>query len=556
MRMRLKPLTARPHSTTLLTHRPHFPPLILTHPIHLILCLFFSIHAHAASLPPRPFSPAVNSLPALSLRRACPLVLTPDPRPSDDLSTAPSRILSRNPRHQQRPRQWAQRIVGSTEATNDVRRVLVSLLLPNNSFACTGTLLSPRWVLTARHCGVTSSWIARVGGKTAESGRTVRIQRVIAYRPSSIDARLDVPGDIALIQLAKVANLSSRVVVNDDELVPTSGAFSRAVGFGRTDALTPPNPPAANMADSPVHAPARCLAIYAGTYNVSASYFVCTGYDRSRCTAQACSGDSGGPLFQYAVGAASSRRPVLIGVQSFGVKCGLNSLPSVYVRVSAFTSWMAANGAKFTTIRNLPKGIIVQQKFADGSATAANPSPDPDALHDAPDASRGNVVQVPRATFAVVCAIAAVALIALAVLSVATLRGKRLAQREAAKCATGGGGGDAVGVLHRKVEGIEDGGAKGGNHYGQMKAVISSEDSSHKEDYESQQQDSPKHMSTRQQQPQRYRHEEDEDLEPSIDGDSGGSLSDSMRTAYSSVKASIQQHQKRVRYERSGIGPG
>ena len=54
-----------------------------------------------------------------------------------------------------------------------------------------------------------------------------------------------------------------------------------------------------------------------------------------------CGGDSGGPLMKVDVDEQFGPRYYLIGVVSFGAKrCGSNSMPGVYTRVSDYMDWV------------------------------------------------------------------------------------------------------------------------------------------------------------------------------------------------------------------------
>lgn len=51
------------------------------------------------------------------------------------------------------------------------------------------------------------------------------------------------------------------------------------------------------------------------------------------------SGDSGGPLVTY----DKSKKPILVGVVSWGLGCGSPHFPGVYSRVSSVRKWIFKN---------------------------------------------------------------------------------------------------------------------------------------------------------------------------------------------------------------------
>ena len=52
-----------------------------------------------------------------------------------------------------------------------------------------------------------------------------------------------------------------------------------------------------------------------------------------------CQGDSGGPLLVQ----LPNRRWVVIGIVSWGVKCGIDNRPGVYTRVDKYLQWIVEN---------------------------------------------------------------------------------------------------------------------------------------------------------------------------------------------------------------------
>ena len=71
-----------------------------------------------------------------------------------------------------------------------------------------------------------------------------------------------------------------------------------------------------------------------------------TFHNSNKIGNDACQGDSGGPLFAQRPNhlkrpnANSPDRMELIGITSFGQKCGLNDTPGGYTRVNRFLKWI------------------------------------------------------------------------------------------------------------------------------------------------------------------------------------------------------------------------
>ncbi|CAN8072670.1 unnamed protein product [Agarophyton chilense] len=318
------------------------------------------------------------------------------------------------------PRASHQRVIGGIPVVSTTQSYLVSLSNPNNTFVCSGSLLSSRWVLTAAHCDVTVKWRVRLATSSATSGSHVPIFRVINH-PSYIIGRVDSPGDMALIQLAADApSDTSFVSINVNASLPISGSFARTSGYGRTTVNSATRNPKPNQVDAPVNSPIRCRQIYKGYLNIRQDLFICAGYGKNSCHADSCNGDSGGPLVQY----NQHGRPVQIGITSFGLRCGDNGVPGVYIRLSSYIQWMAQNGAEFTTSSS------VSSTFAAGSSEAAKDQPSAtiqeSQIGDLPGFSRRkNTLVISTVWFAVICVIAGISLISLIGLSFAFLFGGR-----------------------------------------------------------------------------------------------------------------------------------
>ena len=237
-------------------------------------------------------------------------------------------------------------IVGGHDTSNPAYRGVAEIVL-GKAFGCSGTLISPTWVLTAGHCGsltgaavsTPAAWPAaaidvRMGSNKAGKGTLFPAKQVVV-EPSY----LATDGyDISLIQLAApatgipvshVANASQRALWNP-------GVSESIVGWGVTDAAGNNSPSTLQEAQVPITTDAYCSGAYGNSFEVET--MVCAGFPQGGV--DTCQGDSGGPLFGHdGTGALK-----VVGATSWGTGCAEAGHPGVYARVAdtALRTWIAS----------------------------------------------------------------------------------------------------------------------------------------------------------------------------------------------------------------------
>jgi trypsin len=227
-------------------------------------------------------------------------------------------------------------------------------------FLCTGTLVTPDWVLSAGHCGsVTGAAVAspaswppqlinvRIGGVNQSDGEQRSVSQVLVHP----DYLLTSGYDISLLKLSQSSTMAPTQVAGAGERsIWTAGTLETIVGWGVTeeDGDLPDNLQEARV---PITTDAYCAGAYS---DFDAKTMVCAGFPQGGV--DTCQGDSGGPMF----GKTSAGALRVVGTTSFGEGCARPGRPGVYGRVADDTlrPWIAettGSGVSTATSRRVSR---------------------------------------------------------------------------------------------------------------------------------------------------------------------------------------------------------
>ncbi|XP_073468325.1 chymotrypsinogen A-like [Aquarana catesbeiana] len=224
------------------------------------------------------------------------------------------------------------RVVNGENAVSGSWPWQVSLQDSTGFHYCGGSIINSLWVVTAAHCGVTTSHRVVLGefdlSSNAEPIQVKSIGRFFRHPQYSTQTKVN---DIALIKLSSPATLDVRVspvcLAASSEIF-NGGERCVTTGWGYINAATQAKPAKLQQVSLPLLANADCQRYFSTKIQAS---MICAGASG----ASSCMGDSGGPLVCQRNGAWT-----LAGVVSFGSSSCSPSSPGVYARVTALRSWV------------------------------------------------------------------------------------------------------------------------------------------------------------------------------------------------------------------------
>ncbi|XP_045911558.1 transmembrane protease serine 11D [Micropterus dolomieu] len=238
----------------------------------------------------------------------------------------------------------ASRILGGQEAPEGAWPWQVSIQI-QSMHHCGGTIINSLWVLTATHCfhkylKIVRSHFRVVAGLHVLSapGDEAQIRSVREAKMHKDYNEVTSDNDVTLVLLSSpfiftdyVRPICTPHNVTHEFTLNFSHCF--ITGWGSTHYK---GRPMNRLQEAEVELIGRRTCNLFTWYDgLITDNMICAGLESG--AADTCQGDSGGPLQCYS---EDEERFYVVGVTSFGDKCGLPHRPGVYARTSRFAGWL------------------------------------------------------------------------------------------------------------------------------------------------------------------------------------------------------------------------
>ncbi|XP_067872851.1 trypsin I-P1-like [Heterodontus francisci] len=224
------------------------------------------------------------------------------------------------------------RIIGGSEVSPHSIPYQASLQIRSVHY-CSGTLINPRWILSAAHCMKPPVLITVILGehslsKSDGNEKFYKVARLIIY---PLYNPVTFRHDIMLLKINRPATqnayISPVAIPATAKMVPEN-TLCTVSGWGVTAVFSYSLSDVLMAVEVPIISRYKCNrpSSYGGRVH---PFMICAGYRTGG--KDSCQGDSGGPLICDGV---------IHGIVSWGISCAHYKYPGVYTRVGKYIRWI------------------------------------------------------------------------------------------------------------------------------------------------------------------------------------------------------------------------
>ncbi|XP_058837355.1 uncharacterized protein LOC131693505 [Topomyia yanbarensis] len=230
------------------------------------------------------------------------------------------------------------RIIGGKASRRGQWPWQVAILNRFKEAFCGGTLVAPRWILTAAHC-VRKRLYVRLGEHNLQQsdGTEMEFRVEFSIKHPRYDKKT-VDNDVALLRLPRDVERSNFVgyacLPDRYQPLPT-GHTCTIIGWGKKRHSDDAGTDVLHEAEVPIITTDKCRAVY-HDYTITKNMF-CAGHKRGRI--DTCAGDSGGPLLCRDTTKVNSPWTIF-GITSFGDGCGKKNKFGIYTKLPNYVDWV------------------------------------------------------------------------------------------------------------------------------------------------------------------------------------------------------------------------
>ena len=223
------------------------------------------------------------------------------------------------------------RIVGGENVMSRSYPWMTSLQSSFGRHYCGASLIHPSWVLSAKHCTVSTSDIRNIKVKIGG----VNINNNSEFLTRNIVRKIEHSNfDIVIMELDKPVTEVPFIRLNGNNGL-VSGQLTKALGWGLLEEGSGLLPNVLQQVQLPLVSDQECRVAYPSEFNPT--FEICAGFDLGG--KDACQGDSGGPLI-IERGDDSVNEQTLIGATSWGDGCARPGKYGVWARISTSLPWI------------------------------------------------------------------------------------------------------------------------------------------------------------------------------------------------------------------------